>query len=217
MKKILLLSVLSISYALCAGCAAVGTSVKHASLDTQTKMSKTVFLDPVPNQQKTIYVQTHNTTDKPDFTIKSELVSKLQAKGYRVVDNVAQAHYLLQVNLLQVGKTNKTAAEEMMGKGYGGTMEGAVAGTAIAASNKKFGHIVAGGLGGALITTVADNAVKDVLYSGIVDVKITEKPSSKHKAQTTRILTTADRVNLSFSSAQPYLVKGITNSIAGIF
>ena len=218
MKKILL-GVLLFAYALIAGCAAVGTAVKHKDLETQTKMSKSVFLDPVPVKEKTVYVQTHNTTDKPNFDIKPALVSNLEAKGYRVVSDYSKAHYLLQVNLLQVGKNSKTAAEEMMGKGYGGTMEGAVAGGAMAAAGGGYGHVVAGSVGGALVTTVADNMVKDVLYSGIVDVKITEKQKSnaKPKIFKTRILTTADKVNLKFSAAQPILEKSLGHSIAGIF
>ena len=215
-KKTISLLVLGPLFALMSGCAAVGTAVSHGNLQTQTLMSKSVFLNPVPNNQKTVYIQVHNTTDKPSFSIKEGLADALADKGYRVVYNYSRAHYVLQVNLLQVGKTSKTAAKEMFGKGYGGTAEGAVVGSLLAADT---GHdMLAGGIVGGVATTIINNAVKDVTFSGIVDVRITEKMPSGHiKAYKTRIMSTANKVNLSFADAERPLEVGLVNSISGIF
>lgn len=216
-KVVLVLSVVSCGLLL-SGCAAIGTAIKHRDLRTQTLMSKSVFLDPVPNRQKTVFVQVHNTTDKPSFNFKPQLVSDLLAKGYRVKQDPSTAHYVLQVNILRVGRSSKTAASEMTGTGYGGALEGAAAGATTMAIAGN--HVLAGGLVGAVAGTVADNLVTDVNFSGVVDVKITEKrPAAKgaHKVYKTRIATTADKVNLAFKQAEPKLETGLAHSISGIF
>jgi hypothetical protein len=219
LKKSLLIMGLAGTAVLLSGCAAIGTAIKHRNLQTQTLMSKAVFLDPVPNREKTVFVQVHNTTDKPNFNIQPQLISNLMAKGYRIKQDPDLAHYVLQVDVLSVGRASKTAASEMMHMGYGGALEGAAAGAstmAVAGGD----HILAGGIVGAVAGTVADNMVQDVNYSGVVDIKITEKkPSHKHahKVYRTRIATTADKVNLKFATAEPKLENGIAHSIAGLF
>jgi hypothetical protein len=87
-------------------CGAVHKSVKHGKLETQTKMSETIFLDPVSDDKKTIYIQIRNTSDKKDLNIADQLKSNLLIKGYRVVDNLDKAQFILQANILQVGKNN---------------------------------------------------------------------------------------------------------------
>lgn len=216
-KAVLVLGVVSCGVLL-SGCAAIGTAIKHRDLQTQTLMSKSVFLDPVPSREKTVFVQVHNTTDKPSFDIQSQLISDLLAKGYKIKQDPSVAHYVLQVNILRVGRSSRTAAAEMTGTGYGGALEGAAAGATTMAIAGN--HVLAGGLVGAVAGTVADNLVTDVNFSGVVDVKITEKkPSHKgaHKVYKTRIATTADKVNLAFKQAEPKLEAGIAHSVAGIF
>ena len=65
-------------------CAAIGTAVSHANLETQTLMSDTIFLSPEANQVKpTVFMMITNTTDKPDFKIKSLLMSDLKKINMR--------------------------------------------------------------------------------------------------------------------------------------
>jgi Enterobacterial TraT complement resistance protein len=47
------------------GCAAVHTSTAKKDLGVQTKMSDTVFLDPIGPDKKVVFVQVRNTSDKP--------------------------------------------------------------------------------------------------------------------------------------------------------
>jgi hypothetical protein len=63
-------------------------------------MSNTVFLNPVEDSQKTVYVQTKNTSDKSQFKIEHKIKTALESKGYRVVTSLNKAHYLLQANIL---------------------------------------------------------------------------------------------------------------------
>lgn len=216
MKKTLIAFGLVTSAVLLSGCAAIGTAVTHRNLESQTSMSRTVFLDPVAAQQKTVFVQVRNSSAVGGFNIRPLLVDDLVAKGYIIKNNPALAHYVLQVNVLRVGRFSKTASRDMMGMGYGGTLEGAAGGAAIMGA--AGGNVLAGGLVGAVTGTVVDSLVTDVNYTAVSDVKISEKqPFGPVHIYKTRVVATANQVNLKFGIARPVLVSGTARSIAGIF
>ena len=50
------------------GCAAVHTSIAKKDLDVQTKMSDTIFLDPVEPDRRIVYLNVRNTSDKSKQT-----------------------------------------------------------------------------------------------------------------------------------------------------
>ena len=241
-KKILIIC----SVVLLAGCAATQTMISKGKLNVQTKMSNTVFLNPVEDSQKTIYVQIKNTSDKPDFKIDGRVKNILANKGYRVVTSLNKAHYLLQANILQVGKVDPSAAEKMFLGGYGSSIQAIGAGVAVGALAGGSGRsMFAGGLIGGIVDTVANAAVKDVTYTVVTDLQISEKAAkgasikqtdesefqqgtgtvSKQYSSSqagwmkyqTRIMSTANKVNLKFKDALPLLEEGLSNSIAGIF
>jgi hypothetical protein len=213
--KIIGLTAVLGAVAFMSGCAAVGTAVSHRNLETSVEMSQSVFLDPTANTPKTVFVQIRNTTDKPSFNVTSALKDDLRNKGYHITNNASAAGYILQVSILKVGKMSETAAKEMMGNGYGGAVEGVVAGAVV--GGEMGGSPFIGGLVGGLAGTIADNMVKDVNFAGIVDVKLQQKVNGKLIAYTTRIAITADKVNLSFETAQPKLEAGLTDSLSGLF
>lgn len=161
------------------GCAAVHTSIAKKDLDVQTKMSDTVFLDPVGPDKKTIYVDIRNTSDKSNFDIQSTIVRNLQAKGYTVTSNPDFAHYWLRANVLSVDKASPTAAESALHAGYGGAITGAAVGAATGGAIGGWSGAGIGGLAGAaafgIAETVADAAVHDVTYMAITDIEIAEK------------------------------------------
>ncbi|HAG62331.1 MAG TPA: hypothetical protein DCL40_05450 [Coxiellaceae bacterium] len=218
MKSLLSVATCSILISGLSGCAAIGTKVAHNSLEVNTAMSKSIFLSG-DHANKTVYLDIHNTTDK-QIDLKPQIASNLTNKGYTVTNSPSNAHYVLQVNVLQFGKTSVTSAKEMTHSGYGGTAEGAVAGAAIASSRATAGHhnVAAGGLIGAAATTIVDNAVKDIIISGLTDVKITEHLSSgKNKVYTVRVATTAEKANLKYAAAKEPIESGLAKSISGIF
>lgn len=178
-KKILaFLSVLAFLMVL-GGCAAVHTSIAKKDLDVQTKMSDTVFLDPVGPDKKIIYVDIRNTSDKSNFDILGSVVRNLQAKGYTVTSDPDRAHYWLRANVLSVDKASPTAAENALHAGYGGALTGAAVGAATGAALGGWGGAGIGGLAGAaafgIAETVADAYVKDITYMAITDIEIAEK------------------------------------------
>ena len=231
---------------LLSGCAATQTMISKRKLDVQTKMSSTVFLNPVEDSQKTIYVQIKNTSDKPNFSVDHKIKSILERKGYAVVSSLNKAHYLLQANILQVGKVDPSAAEKMFLGGYGSSIQAIGTGVAVGAlAGGNTNSILAGGLIGGIVDTVANAAVKDVTYTVITDLQISEKAAKSAKIKQTdvsaleqgtssmsfqtstsqagwmkyqtRIMSTANKVNLDFKDALPLLEDGLVNSIAGIF
>lgn len=227
------------------GCTATHTAINKRKLDVQTKMSSTIFLDPIHADKRTIFVQLRNTSDKAALDFEPCLVAALEEKGYQVVSRADNAQYLLQANVLSVGKTDLRAAEHALNGGFGAALVGAGVGAAVGSLGRSSNEVVAGGLIGAAVGTVTDAMIQDIVYCAVVDVQISErvgssvivkeKTSAKLKQGTrghreitsteridwkryqTRIISTANKVNLKFEKAAPYLVQGLSRSIAGIF
>ena len=109
-----------VALAALSGCNAVTTAIEHRDLIVENKMTDTVFLDPVSSSQKTIYLQVSNTTDRQEFDLATDLKQPLEANGYSVVSDPARAHYLLQANVLQVGKMEKSTMQQLFAGGFGG-------------------------------------------------------------------------------------------------
>ncbi|MHB1630652.1 MAG: complement resistance protein TraT [Acidithiobacillus sp.] len=222
------------------GCAAAQLGLTHQNLAVQTKMSNTIFVPPAPSAEQTVYVQFKNTADHsldvPQLT--QELDARMESQGYRVVP-YSQAHYLLQINVLSIGKMSPSAAQESLTGGYGGALAGAAAGGLIGQSYVGAG---VGGLVGGIGGLVADSLVKNVTYAMITNVQVGVR--SRHAVQQstsanlqqgtststtqdvykaghwvdyrTRIVSTANKVNLSFKTALPVLQGQLVHSLGGI-
>ena len=237
-------AVLMMGVLLLTGCGAVQKSIKYSDLDVQTKMSETVFLDPVADDQKTVVLQVRNTSGQSTFSMENELRQALESKGYRVVSNPDQAHYMLQANVLQIGRIREEEAFLSLNGGFGSTLQGAAAGAVAGGliSNNFQGYGV-GGLIGAGVGTLADSMVEVMTYNLITDLQISEKAkgaivtesshaqlkqgtsgvkTSAYAEQTswkkyqTRIISVARQANLKLEEAVPALKKGLIDSLAGI-
>jgi hypothetical protein len=221
MKSVLTFAIALTCVPVLIGCAALQVAVSKRNLDVQNKMSSTIFLDPSESEpDRTIYLQIRNTSDKKDFDLRPNIETSLKSKGYKIVDKSNEAKYVVYANVLQVGKTSPNAAEAAMYKGYG--MDGvAIGGGAAYLAGGSDKAIVGAGIVGGLTSVIADSAVKDVYYSVIVDVQIKERADSKTKLEwkthQTRVLSTANKMNLELAEALPVLKDGISSSVAGIF
>lgn len=226
------------------GCAATKTVLEHRTLEVSTKQSETVFLEPVSKAQKTIYVSIKNTSDE-SVDITPQLKTALSNQGYRVVNQPNLAHYLLQANILKVGKMSISASQSALGGGYGSAIAGAVAGTAAGSFTNSSTGMIAGGITGGLVGLATDSLVKDVNYTMITDVQISERAGkgikineqfqshlkngtstvtsqtslreSQYQRYRTRIVSNADKVNLKFADARSALEQGLVKTIRGIF
>ena len=221
------------------GCAATQVAIEKKDLDVQTKMSETIFLDPVAPEKRTIFVNIKNTSDK-DLDIAADISYAIAARGYKVVQDPNLAHYMLQANVLSVGKTDPSALRETLVAGYGGPLMGAAVG---AAATRSWGGAAAGGLIGGIAETVAGSLVKDVTFAIITDVQLSERSAvpvaqriasnlsqgtqstiqqqssstENWKRFRTRVVSSANKVNLKFEEAEPELRKGLAKSISGLF
>lgn len=236
-----LMAVVMGSAMLISGCAATTTSVRYAELDVQTKMSSTIFLEPVAPQKRTVFVQIRNTSDKL-LNIEEAIRGAILARGYTIESDPTKAHYILQANVLQVGKVDVSALEQNEGAAFGGLIVGTAAGALLGGSHAGEGAIIGGLLAG-LVENISGSLVKVVHYSMITDLQISERvkapvseefksklkqgsssSSSQQSATTsnlkryqTRIVSTARKVDLEFAEALPHLEQGLVNSISGTF
>ncbi|MEZ5825681.1 MAG: complement resistance protein TraT [Geminicoccaceae bacterium] len=232
------------------GCAATSTSVAKRNLDVQTRMSDTIFLDPVRASDRLIYVEVRNTSDKPDLAVETAVLQRIGERGFRVTRDPERARFMLQANVLQAGRNSETAAEAAHKDGFGSVLTGGAAGAAVGwGLGEAGGHnglLIAGGtLIGAGVASAVDAFVQDVTYTIITDIQISERArpgeyvsqdeqlesaagtsgtvsqysssTSPWKRYRTRVVSTANQVNLDWPDAAPQLVDGLTRSIAGIF
>lgn len=174
-------AVLGVALMFLSGCAATQVMVSKRNLDVQTKMSETVFLDPVGPEKKIMHIQIRNTSDKDNFDIADSLKDAMTKKGYRITENPDEAYYRLQANVLSVAKTDPTAAQAALHGGYGGAvLGGAVAGAVIGgAASRSWGGAGIGAAAGGLLAgateTVTGSLVKDVLFMVVTDIQLVEK------------------------------------------
>jgi hypothetical protein len=241
-KPFLLLSFLAL---LLWGCAATQVALEKKDLSVQTQMSDTIFLDLEEGVQRTVYVDLRNTSDK-HLEVEPLVREKLQAKGYTITSRPQDAYYILQVNILYVDKADPSALRTAMTAGYGAPL-GALSGAMIGgATHGGTGAVYGAGIGaivGGAAEVVAGSLVKDVTYGMVTDVQISERTREQVHQQIeselkqgkgtkvmqqsasvrerrkyqTRILSTANKVNLKFEEAAPALTQGLAMAIAGIF
>lgn len=232
--------IFSVIWALTA-CQAMHTAVKKRNLDVQTKMSETIFLEPVSPSKRIAYVDFRNTSDK-ELPVKDLILNKIQANGFKLTDDPEQANYMLQVNVLQVGKSDLRASQDALTAGFGGAAIGAGAGALGSSSGRD---VVGMGLLGAAAGVIGDALVDDTLYTMITDVQVRERPLKGEivtqtqatnasqgtstrlhqstsgaevnwKTYRTRIVSTANKANLDFEEAVQPLMDGLVRSIGGI-
>ena len=140
----------------------------------------------------------------------------------------------------------ETAFSGGYGAPIAGITTGAVAGVATGGSTQNMAVAgVAGAIVGGLIETVANAAVQDVFYVAITDVQISQKAKAgvtgqrdlqvdasqgiggaetttfsevtNEKRYRTRVMSTANKVNLQYEEAAPELNAGLTRVLAGLF
>lgn len=162
------------------GCAATTTAVAKRQLDVQTKMTDTIFLEPALPPERAVYVEVKNSSDKPELDLARPVREEIAARGYRVVDDPRLARYLLQVNVLQAGRSSRSAAERSYEGGFGSAVTGGAIGAGAGYGIGRLGGndtalAIGGALIGAAISTLADAFVQDTTYSVVADLQVSER------------------------------------------
>ena len=226
-----------------AGCSATTKMIKHGKLETQTRMSETIFLDPIADEQKTVLLQIRNTTDQKGLNIEERIRQAVQAKGYRIVTDPKKANIMIQANILQVGKMVAEDPFQALTGGYGSALAGGVAGATVASALGGGNREVAGAaVAVGAIEYFSDAMVEVVVYGMITDLQISEKADGQYVSESmdaslkqgtsvrksnwqqktnwkkyqTRIISVAKKTNLKFQEAEPALTDGLVQSISGI-
>jgi len=166
--------------------------------------------------------------------------------GYTIVDDPENAHFTMSIFVLNLEKASPTAAESALNKGYTGeVMAGAAVGALANRNHNPYTGAAVGGLLAAGISTIANAAVKDVTYMLVADVQIKEKTRkgvlvrkdtqisskvsdagsstqrvsevSNRKEYRTRIVTTANKVNLKLEEAKDRMFQKTAYAMAGFF
>lgn len=232
---ILLLPVLAFS-----GCATTAGSTTSASglssgnVALSTKMSSSIFLQPIAPQQKIVYVSARNTSTAAGLNFRNELISALISEGYRITNNPQEANFVLMSNVLYIGKEshNYTLAGALAG-GFGGALVGS-------RYNSGTG-VIAGGVLGALAGGVIGSMFQNKNYMMVVDIQLEQRQAGTYTTSSTnasqgtasnittynsgvknwaiyrdRIVSQASAINLKFSSAEPLLKRQMAHSIANL-
>lgn len=228
------------------GCSAMKTAVTKRNLEIQTKMSDTVFLEPVAPEERIVYFDLRDTSSKHLDVVK-KIRANLEKRGYKITDNPKKATYMLQGNILTVTKTNRREAEALSKSAYGSAIAGGIAAGATAnALGANGGQTTAYALAGAGLGFIGDSLVEDTVYVMVTDLQIRERPLEgevitqtqqanlkqglatntqqniqggkvKWKTYRTRVVSTAEQMNLDFEDAKKALENELASAIAGVF
>lgn len=147
-----------------AGCAT-------SELQTSSKMSQSVFINPVAKSKRLIFVSSKNTSGQK-INLEKTIISELEAKGYTVVDDPEMATYVLLTNVLYCDKKQENNAT-------GGALAGGVAGAGVSGyNNNSGGQMVGAAIGTAVVGGLLAKLTEDTIYQMQVDIVIREKSNS---------------------------------------
>jgi hypothetical protein len=169
--------------AMLGGCAATQVALSKKDLVVQSKTSTSIFVDPVPRERRTVYVDVRSGVQEFDRRAFGKFIRSefdRNENGYRIVDDPETAQYTLSVYVLNLEQTDQTAAQAALQTGYQG--ETALAGAAGALVGGKrgggygaaTGGLLAGGLAAAT-SVVTGSLVKDVTFMLVCDVSVKER------------------------------------------
>ena len=243
-QKYIVVAVLATGMTGLVGCNTTTKIIKHGKLEVETKMSETIFLDPIEDEKKTVLLQIRNTSDKSGLDIESKIRSAVENKGYRIVNSPKQANIMIQANILQVGKSTLENPFEALSGGYGSGLEGFATGAALAGATGGSGRSMLGiGLLAGVGNTILDAAVEVVTFTMTTDLQISEKADGEYVSESsdaslkqgtsgykkstwekktnwkkyqTRIMSVGKKTNLKFEEAEPKLTEGLVKSISGL-
>ncbi len=241
---------IAVSMSGCAGSSfsKVGTNISGEKIQitkndvhVKTKMSETIFLEPVAPEEQIIYFKFRNTSDE-ELNVVNKLKAAFEKNGFSVTRNPKKANFLIQANLLKVGKMDLNEQKNYLGAGFGA---GAALGTAALLTGRGYKNSGKVAVVGAVVGMLWEAAkVKDVHYAMVTDVEIRQRPldgetvsqsdnlkgkmgASGHSTQIatnnnvqwkkyrTRIVSSAYAPGLDFSQAQPFLENGMAKALAG--
>lgn len=220
-------------------CSAIYNRTYNSDLKVNTKLSRSITLDPVSPNERTFWVDIKNSSSATGLNLQADVLDMLKARGFKYETDPAKAHYWLQANVLRAEKVSDASLNKFSSSLAQGAMVGGVGG---ALASDSGGVMALGALGGAALAGMLDYSSQNIKYAVLVDVVVSEKlpitaqESSQQKIDTgssggktisysrdiernkysVSILSTAEKVNLTMEEALPEMRKQIAASISNI-
>lgn len=147
------------------------TGCATSELQTNSRMTQSIFINPVAKNKRLIFVSSKNTSGQR-INLENTIYRELEAKGYTIVEDPEQATYILMMNVLYCDKKQENNA-------VGAGLAAGALGAGVAGYN---GHSTGGtigiGLGAAAVGALIGKATEDTIYQMQVDIVIREKAKS---------------------------------------
>ncbi len=225
----------------------VALEKKDLAVDTRMSDTIFLDADEMAQNDKTIFVNIKNTSGQDldiESLVKQSLIDKGYKilPSAAQASYVLQAN-ILYIGATDISAA-RSALAAGYGGAFTGALAGGMIGGAARNTWKGAGYGAAiGGLIGGAAETIAGALVKDVTYTIITDVMVSAKTaerveqktestlkqaasssavqtsaaSSSRKKYQTRIVSTANKVNLKLAEALPPLTSGLVKSVSGLF
>eukprot|EP01029_Cantina_marsupialis_P005646 TRINITY_DN16167_c0_g1_i1.p1 TRINITY_DN16167_c0_g1~~TRINITY_DN16167_c0_g1_i1.p1 ORF type:complete len:263 (+),score=65.21 TRINITY_DN16167_c0_g1_i1:56-844(+) len=154
------------------------TGCATTELQTQAKMTSSIFLNPVKKSLRVAYVDIRNTSGQDLPNLQPLIENKLASRGYKLTDDPDKARYVLMANVL-------FANDKKENNSLGGAAAGAAVGAGVAGYNGSgAGGGIAAGLAAGLVGGLLAKATEDTIYQMVVDINVREKTDQKVKTTT---------------------------------
>lgn len=186
-----------------AGCAATDAQ-------SSATMTNSVFIEPVSNEDKVIFVSVSNTSGE-EVNLKPKIINKLKNIGYTVVDNPNHAVFILQANVLYCNIQREDNVTD-------GAIIGGAIGAGIGGYNSGATGAVLSGLAGATLGALAASATEDTVLEMQVDINIGQTNRyGQYIQKRTTLIADSIKHDLQFNEVIGVLEDKIASKVSGIF
>ena len=181
------------------GCASSG-------LSTGVQMSNDFIIPFSPD--KTIFIETYNSSTAPLDNLTELLSARFSRRGFQVVGDIRQAHYYLQLDILEFGYLNETTRFPLnphLGIGLGGGW--------------GLGHGIGLGVGIGMSTLLGNlSDSQKARYTMAAYVRIQERtPGEQAISHESSLLSNASQSNTNFEQGYTYTRNAIMEKVISLF
>jgi len=215
-------------------------AITKKDIHIKTKMSETIFLEPVSPEQQIVYFKFRNTSDE-QLDIVEKLKNEFTKKGFKTTLNPQKANFIVQANLLKIGQMDLNEQKQYLDAGFGAGAIFAMTTMLTGGEDNSGKAAVAGAILGLIVEAAK---VDNVHYAMVTDIEIRQRPldgevvtqetnsnskmgfkansiqssiskNVKWKKYRTRIVSSAYAPALEFEQAKPFLEQGLIRVLAG--
>ncbi len=183
----------------------------NTPIAAQIQLSSKIILAPIPDSQKTVFVSVKNISQHDKLKINDLLQPLLKQKGYKIMPNAKLAQYVLQLNVIQSGRTLENYFKNLVEKGFSSDLMNSndtINPLPITKDNIQFQKVIT--------TMTVDVQISErIQFQNQTDQNNTQ--STTWNRYQTRIASQINIQNAVFKQARPLLTKSIAEAIADLF